>query len=228
MEKKKRNKIAWIIVVVVILILAVIGVLVGVVFANTPEKEVDKILTGFKNYDLTAIEGYTNSIDEFGVSEEEGDQYSEILKSFFSGLEWEITDSEIDGDTAKVKVTATNKDYSQFFQKMMSKAYSMIFSTMGTEEESNEIDLILSTINELTETKTVEEEITLNKVDGEWKIDTDEAFMNVLLPGLQEGMNNLYGTDDDTLNELQESADEVQQQTEALQQQQQMLESGLQ
>ena len=86
MEKKKRNKIAWIIVVVVILILAVIGVLVGVVFANTPEKEVDKILTGFKNYDLTAIEGYTNSIDEFGVSEEEGDQYSEILKSFFSGL----------------------------------------------------------------------------------------------------------------------------------------------
>lgn len=110
----------------------------------------------------------------------------------------------------------------------MSKAYSMIFSTMGTEEESNEIDLILSTINELTETKTVEEEITLNKVDGEWKIDTDEAFMNVLLPGLQEGMNNLYGTDDDTLNELQQSADEVQQQTEALQQQQQMLESGLQ
>lgn len=52
--------------------------------------------------------------------------------------------------------------------------------------------------------------------------------MNVLLPGLQEGMNNLYGTDDDTLNELQQSADEVQQQTEALQQQQQMLESGLQ
>ena len=140
----------------------------------------------------------------------------------------EITDSEIDGATLKVKVTATNKDYSQFFQKMMSKAYSMIFSTMGTEEESNEIDLILSTINELTETKTVEEEITLNKVDGEWKIDTDEAFMNVLLPGLQEGMNNLYGTDDDTLNELQQSADEVQQQTEALQQQQQMLESGLQ
>ena len=209
------------------MILAVIGVLIGVVFANTPEKEVDKILTGFKNYDLTAIEGYTNSIDELGVSEEEGEKYGEILKAFFSGLEWEITDSSVDGDTAKVKVTATNKDYSQFFQNMMSKAYSMVLSTMGTNEEPDEVELILSTINELTETKTVEEEITLNKVDGEWKIDTDDAFINLLLPGLQEGMKNLYGTDDDTLNELQQSADEVHQQTEALQQQQQMLESGL-
>lgn len=227
MENKKSNKIAWIILVIVILILAVIGVLIGVVFANTPEKEVDKILTGFKNYDLTAIEGYTNSIDELGVSEEEGEKYGEILKAFFSGLEWEITDSSVDGDTAKVKVTATNKDYSQFFQNMMSKAYSMVLSTMGTNEEPDEVELILSTINELTETKTVEEEITLNKVDGEWKIDTDDAFINLLLPGLQEGMKNLYGTDDDTLNELQQSADEVHQQTEALQQQQQMLESGL-
>lgn len=111
MEKKKSNKIAWIIVVVVILILVAIGVVVGLVFSNTPDKEVDKILTGFKNYDLTTIEGYTNSIDELGVSEEEGEQYGEILKSFFSGLEWEITDYEVDGDTAKVKVTATNKDY---------------------------------------------------------------------------------------------------------------------
>lgn len=227
MENKKSNKIAWIILVIVILILAVIGVLIGVVFANTPEKEVDKILTGFKNYDLTVIEGYTNSIDELGVSEEEGEKYGEILKAFFSGLEWEITDSSVDGDTAKVKVTATNKDYSQFFQNMMSKAYSMVLSTMGTNEEPDEVELILSTINELTETKTVEEEITLNKVDGEWKIDTDDAFINLLLPGLQEGMKNLYGTDDDTLNELQQSADEVHQQTEALQQQQQMLESGL-
>lgn len=227
MENKKSNKIAWIILVIVILILAVIGVLIGVVFANTPEKEVDKILTGFKNYDLTAIEGYTNSIDELGVSEEEGEKYGEILKAFFSGLEWEITDSSVDGDTAKVKVTATNKDYSQFFQNMMSKAYSMVLSTMGTNEEPDEVELILSTINELTETKTVEEEITLNKVDGEWKINTDDAFINLLLPGLQEGMKNLYGTDDDTLNELQQSADEVHQQTEALQQQQQMLESGL-
>ena len=227
MENKKSNKIAWIILVIVILILAVIGVLIGVVFANTPEKEVDKILTGFKNYDLTAIEGYTNSIDELGVSEEEGEKYGEILKAFFSGIEWEITDSSVDGDTAKVKVTATNKDYSQFFQNMMSKAYSMVLSTMGTNEEPDEVELILSTINELTETKTVEEEITLNKVDGEWKIDTDDAFINLLLPGLQEGMKNLYGTDDDTLNELQQSADEVHQQTEALQQQQQMLESGL-
>ena len=227
MENKKSNKIEWIILVIVILILAVIGVLIGVVFANTPEKEVDKILTGFKNYDLTAIEGYTNSIDELGVSEEEGEKYGEILKAFFSGLEWEITDSSVDGDTAKVKVTATNKDYSQFFQNMMSKAYSMVLSTMGTNEEPDEVELILSTINELTETKTVEEEITLNKVDGEWKIDTDDAFINLLLPGLQEGMKNLYGTDDDTLNELQQSADEVHQQTEALQQQQQMLESGL-
>ena len=219
MENKKSNKIAWIILVIVILILAVIGVLIGVVFANTPEKEVDKILTGFKNYDLTAIEGYTNSIDELGVSEEEGEKYGEILKAFFSGLEWEITDSSVDGDTAKVKVTATNKDYSQFFQNMMSKAYSMVLSTMGTNEEPDEVELILSTINELTETKTVEEEITLNKVDGEWKIDTDDAFINLLLPGLQEGMKNLYGTDDDTLNELQQSADEVHQQTEASQKQ---------
>lgn len=227
MENKKSNKIAWIILVVVILILAVIGVLVGVVFANTPEKEVDKVLTGFKNYDLTSIEEYTNSIDELGISEEEGEKYGDILKAFFAGLEWEITDSSVDGNTAKVTVTATNKDYSQFFQKMMSKAYSMVLSTMGTNEEPDEIELIVSTINELTETKTVEEEITLNKVDGKWKINSDDAFINLLLPGLQEGIKNLYGTNDDTLNELQQSADEVHQQTEMLQQQMQDLEAGM-
>ena len=110
---------------------------------------------------------------------------------------------------------------------MMSKAYSMVLSTMGTNEEPDEIELIVSTINELTETKTVEEEITLNKVDGKWKIDSDDAFINLLLPGLQEGIKNLYGTNDDTLNELQQSADEVHQQTEMLQQQMQDLEAGM-
>ena len=182
MENKKSNKIAWIILVVVILILAVIGVLVGVVFANTPEKEVDKVLTGFKNYDLTSIEEYTNSIDELGISEEEGEKYGDILKAFFAGLEWEITDSSVDGNTAKVTVTATNKDYSQFFQKMMSKAYSMVLSTMGTNEEPDEIELIVSTINELTETKTVEEEITLNR-----HLDLQRVPFIIHLPNQEEG-----------------------------------------
>lgn len=211
MKNKKSNKRAIIIVIVTLVVLAVVGVVVERVLARTPDKVVNETLTYLKNGEKEKLASESsevaNSLNEINDTEDE-QKFKDTIQAFFSKLEWKIESTEITDDVAKVRISSTNKDFSQFFQKMFQKAYSMILS--GTDEEYDEVQEFIDVANEITDTKTVEEVITLNKIDGKWQINFDEAFSNAILPGLKDGMSSFYGTDEETTQELEDSASELQ------------------
>lgn len=188
-DKKKSKSIIW--VIVVIAIIAIIAVMVGtILLANSPKNTLNEILTALKTGDYRKIENYNQLISDSKLLS--GDESTEeTQKLLFEKLEWDIKDEKQDGDIATINIDIKNKNFKKIIENYTQKIIKAAFSEEEITEEQIENYLMEELSNEETEIVTVNQTITMKKIDGKWAIEDTEATIYSLLPGLQEAIEAL-------------------------------------
>lgn len=150
---------------------------------DTPTKKVEDFLSSYQKLDddvSVQLEKVVNSQTDF--TEEQKEEYKEIMKKHFKNLKYEIKEESIDGDNATVTVEIEVKDYS----KIMADADTYLSEH---QEEFNDQDGVydvtlfnkyrLEKLKAATETVKYTLDLSLTKVDEKWVLDplsdTDES-----------------------------------------------------
>lgn len=186
-EKKSKGSAKKVILVLGICIL--LGAIVYMGYTrNKPKTIINNLLTELKAGNKEAANNYTDyeqliySLDEM-LTVEDNEQISAIEKSLFDSIEWNIENIEIDGENATAVVEVTNKDFIKVITNWMKKVINE--KAKGTEiTEEISLQKLQDTLSETQERKTVIKKITLNKEEGNWKINVDENLRDLVYPGI--------------------------------------------
>ena len=197
-EPKKENKKAtWvptlIAVVVVLLIAALLTVMI--ITSSAPKKSLDSLLTNLKAGDFEKAQQYMSGDVSFTTDS----LAIETQGLLFDKLEWKINKATENGDnTATIEVEITTKDFqaiiNNYKQKILEAAKGAIIgggSIDSISSEDFEKYFAEELKNENVQTTKINATINAVKEDKDWKIVSDEALINAILPGLQEAVDAL-------------------------------------
>ena len=200
-EKNKKEKngkkspvIPTVIVVVVVLLIAIL-LTVMIVTSSAPKKSLEALLTNLKSGDFTKAQEYVSGDLDLGTV----NSNEEAQKLLFNKLNWKINKvTEKDENNATVEVEITTKDFQTIINNYMKKALDAVRETItggGSTESFSSADFekyfIEELKNENIQTTTITTTVNAVKEDNKWKIVSDDALYNAVLPGLQEAVNTL-------------------------------------
>lgn len=196
-KKGTSKKTAWITTVVTVVVVLLIATLltVMIVTSSAPKKSLEAFLTNLKAGDFEKAQEYLSG--DFTLSTNELDQETQRL--LFDKLNWEIGNvTENDDNTATIEVRITTKDFQTIVNNYMQKALEAVRGAItgsGSDESFSSADFEKYFVEELQnediQTTTINTTINAVKEDKDWKIVSDDALVNALLPGLQETVNSL-------------------------------------
>lgn len=200
-EKSKKDKtgkkspvIPTVIVVVVVLLIAIL-LTVMIVTSSAPKKSLEALLTNLKAGDFAKAQEYVSGDLDLGTV----NSNEEAQKLLFNKLNWKINKvTEKDENNATVEVEITTKDFQTIINNYMKKALDAVRETItggGSTESFSSADFekyfIEELKNENIQTTTITTTVNAVKEDNKWKIVSDDALYNAVLPGLQEAVNTL-------------------------------------
>jgi hypothetical protein len=162
---------------------------------ETPKEVVEKGITAIKDLDIVQIQKYFDTDDISDENDIFGDDFEvedmEIFKLMTKNISYEVVNVNIDGEVAIVKAKITNIDMAVVMREYITQALALAFGQIGQSEIDEEEmqkqmeDLLVELLSkEDNEMITTQVDITLNDVDGVWKIDLDDALTNALFGGL--------------------------------------------
>ena len=191
---KKSPVIPTVIVVVVVLLIAIL-LTVMIVTSSAPKKSLEALLTNLKSGDFTKAQEYVSGDLDLGTV----NSNEEAQKLLFNKLNWKINKvTEKDENNATVEVEITTKDFQTIINNYMKKALDAVRETItggGSTESFSSADFekyfIEELKNENIQTTTITTTVNAVKEDNKWKIVSDDALYNAVLPGLQEAVNTL-------------------------------------
>ncbi len=197
-DKKGTNKkTAWITTVVTVVVVLLVATLltVMIVTSSAPKKSLEAFLTNLKAGDFEKAQEYLSG--DLTLSTNELDQETQRL--LFDKLNWEIGNvTENDDNTATIEVRITTKDFQTIVNNYMQKALEAVRGAItgsGSDESFSSADFESYFVEELQnediQTTTINTTINAVKEDKDWKIVSDDALVNALLPGLQETVDSL-------------------------------------
>lgn len=192
-KPKKENKGMVVRILVIAIILLLIIALIYLAM-KTPEKALTSMLKDLKSGDIEGVNQYVN-FEEISLKSAldmtESEEFSEKDKAFYESLEWDVKSVKKENDTATIEIEATNKDYETIFKNYIQSMFQKFINNENISGDE-ELQLLLDELNKDTiGTRTVTENVTLTKVDGKWKITVDDNLMQVIYPGLEEGINSI-------------------------------------
>ncbi|MFW6029282.1 MAG: DUF5105 domain-containing protein [Halanaerobiales bacterium] len=178
----KKHLIATVLVAVLIL-------MVGCSPEVSPEDTVREALEELKNNNIEEFKKYILDSDDF-----DDEEIDDSLKLLVKNLEIEINGSSIDGDSATVNANITNTNFTIVMEEFLTKAMSLAMENAFSEEPISEDEMeamaeeMLFEILERNdiETVTTEADISLEKENGDWKIEYDEEIQNALFFGISD------------------------------------------
>lgn len=142
---------------------------------DTPTKEVEHFFNDYQTLDTDVLTQLDTVVDrETSFTEEQKKTYRDIMKKHYQGLTYEIKDEVVDGDNATVTVEIEVKDYSKVMEEAdtylkehpnefndATGNYDVnLFNKYRLEQLEKAKDKVKYTLN-----------LTLTKVDEEWKLD---------------------------------------------------------
>ena len=142
----------------------------------------DSGLTALKKFDTKGIEKYfvDGSIDENDLAAAE----VEVVKTLLSTFSWKIESCIEDGDKATASVELSCVSMAAIVTELMADMLSGAISADITEEEA--IELMSEKMKDSkTERVTETIEVTLEKIDGQWKISNPETVVAIVYSGLE-------------------------------------------
>lgn len=193
-EGKKAPLVPTVIAVVVVLLIAIL-LTVMIITSSAPKKSLDSLLTNLKAGDFEKAQEYLSGDGDLTTDNLD----AEKQKLLFDKLEWKIDKvTETDENTATIDVEITTKDFQTIINNYMQKALEAVRGAItgsGSDESFSSADFenyfVEELQNEEIQTTTVNATVNAVKEDGSWKIVSDEALVNAILPGLQETVNSL-------------------------------------
>ena len=155
--------------------------------ADTGAKDaLDSGLTALKNFDVDGISKYF--VDGELTEDELGGTGADQAKAIFSTFSWKIEGCVENGDTATSAVELTCVSLAGIVSELVSELMNEMMAGNVTNDTTEEfvqkrMTEMLNDSNSPTATMTIT--ITLQKVDGQWKISNPEAIVAMLTLGLE-------------------------------------------
>ncbi len=193
-----RNKKTLSIILIAILLISITGC-----SGPDPKETVEAYLETVKKGELEESEKYlvdggSGADEDNDLDEESEELLDEISNNIFSKIEYELSDSEVDGDKAKVEAKITAPDLEKVFYEVFGDSFMMTLMEFMDEEgeideeelEKRMMDKFKNILNkEDLETVTQNVKINLEKKENEWLIVMDDDLLNAL-------SGNLFSTID--------------------------------
>lgn len=166
---------------------------------ETAEQATTNVLAAIKTLDQDTINKYMNYNDL--VEQSEADNNGFQTKKIFENLEYKIVSSDEKENEAIIEVELTNIDMEKVMGDVMKNAIAEVFSQAFTseskqlsEEENQQkmnrfLEEAIANNKDSKVTNTVD--IKLNKVDGQWKINADELFLNAVTGNMLSVANQI-------------------------------------
>lgn len=166
------------------------------------ESAVRGMFEAFKSSNIEEAQKYVNIEDITSAGETDMTKDSAVITdTVFKNLSYEIVSSEqTDDNTVIVKTKITTTDMKpvmgEYFSKTLEYTLSNVFtySELTEEEKSAKMNEILEECVSKDNLDTVTNEVDIKVVkndNNEWKIESDETFVNALLGGLIEAIEDL-------------------------------------
>lgn len=157
---------------------------------NTPTKKVEMFLSKYQTLDEEVIKQLDKIVaEEENFSTEHRASYKELMKKHYQNLKYDIKNEKIDGDVATVTAEIEVTDYS----KAMKEADKYLSENPDKfKNDKNEYDKSLFITYRLDQLKKVKDkikytlELTLSKVDKEWKLDNISDIDEAKIHGVYE------------------------------------------
>ncbi len=160
----------------------IIVLLIGILFfvgcndlTNTPTKKVEEFLGKYQMHDEEVLSQLEEVMDnEVMMTENQKNEYEEIMKKQYKDLTYKIKDEVIEGDNATVEVEIEVYDYYAVNDKL--NTYIEENQEEFYDEEENIIDekymdKKIEYLKEVTEKVTYTLNLTLTKDEDNWKLD---------------------------------------------------------
>ena len=133
-------------------------------------------------YLLENIESTEDSTESTESNDEtsQDPKIEEAMKLYLSKLDAKVLSENIDKDKATVEVELSGLNFSNIILEIVQESISNVFSGVEMSDEDMSNSILEKVKSGKVETRTGN--ITLSKVDKEWKINTDdESFMGLIL-----------------------------------------------
>ena len=207
-DTKKKNLIIPIL--IILIIIAIIGTIVFIVTANKPEKTVEEFFTRLKEGNIEEAKKYIDNYNDLFEEEQEEQEnteedFADVLnneenqKLLFTDIQTNIKEVKKEGNTAKIQVELTTKNFKSIIRNYINKIIQLSMSTVVggenlTQEEINNAikDYFIEELkNESIDKVTTTQEITLNKKEGKWIIEANDNLRTLIYPGLEEAFQEI-------------------------------------
>jgi hypothetical protein len=171
--------------------------LVGCGNTNSPHGTVEAFVESLKEqqFDKSATywkDGNPDAVKNYG----QNDVAQKLLAAVMKKDNIEVTDEQIDGDKATVKVKVTGPDLRPILGDMMVQAMASVLSGQNqTARQDLLFQSMISKVNAsdcpMTDTETT---VTLEKVGDQWKLSgTNQEFLDALIGHMQEWATSFNG-----------------------------------
>ncbi len=156
---------------------------------DTPTKKVESFFSNYQTLSSDVLADLDNVIkEEETMDDTQKEEYKDFMKKHYQDLEYEIKDEVIDGDKATVTAEIKVRNYS----KTLNDADTYLESH---KDEFNDEEGIynpylftkyrMEQLSKITEKETYTIDLTLSKINDEWKLDQ-------LTPEQEQKINGTY------------------------------------
>lgn len=162
---------------------------------ETAEEAMNSALTAVKNLDVITANKYFDFKDiidrdlpvDLDVDIKDlNKEHLEIAKLLVKNFDFEVLESKEEKDKATVKVDLTNVDMLDLLSQYIQYSIGLAFTEKDQEVIDEKLQVKMLEILDAEDIKLASQEvnISLNKIDGKWKINLDKSAVNAILGGL--------------------------------------------
>lgn len=151
---------------------------------NTPTKKVEEYLNKFQINSEEVLNDLDNILVDLRISEENKEEYKEIIKKQYKDMQYSIKEEIIDGDEAEVTAEIIVKDFTKIISE--AETYKQQNITEFYEEENYNDNLykkyLLNKLKEAKDRVTYTLKFNLKKTNNKWALEpiTEEIEDKIL------------------------------------------------
>lgn len=142
---------------------------------DTPTKKVEMFFANYQSLDDEVISQLDKIVaEEENFNTEHRASYKEIMKKHYKNLTYDVKDEKVDGDTATVTVEIEVTDYSKTMEdadQYLNEHPDEFKNENGEYDKSLFITYRLKQLKDTKDKVKYTLDLTLSKVDDEWKLD---------------------------------------------------------
>lgn len=143
--------------------------------SNTPTKQVEGLFNKYQTLDKEVLDDLDKIIsEEDSFSQENREEYREIIKKQYKDLTYKIKEEKVDADIATVTVEISVTDFSKVLAEAADYKNNHpeeFVDANGEYQENLYSDHVISKMKEAKEKVKYTLDIKLSKIDEEWRID---------------------------------------------------------